>query len=366
MDRKTRINKLMKNTRKVLMDCCLENGAVVAANSDKPYYPNRCQDYRYVWPVDASFTLLALKELGVHGPQQAYFNWLKHRCEDVMNDGLLFQNYHTHGIKRWANFQPDANANTISLLHDYKDGKPDKQSRELILKLAEGLLRHWNGKTFDMPAQDRWEMRNTYPDLEDNHTYTLAACINGLEKANRINTSSKTQKTIKEMKARLDKAYQRCEEEDRKSFGKYYYFRKHGKLPDPIVDSSVLALVWPFEIVNAGDERMKNTTRVVEEVLVRRGGVMRHECDIYSGWKYHTLDRWEGAGAWPLLNFFMSICQVKQGNIDKARQYYDWVIDKYEEYIPEQHFENEIQQSITPLAWSHAMFVFATRELEKH
>ncbi len=51
------------------------------------------------------------------------------------------------------------------------------------------------------------------------------------------------------------------------------------------------------------------------------------------------------------------------GKKEEAMKYYNKVIDLVDKYIPEQIFDNKIQKSISPLCWSHAMFVIATKEL---
>ena len=38
--------------------------------------------------------------------------------------------------------------------------------------------------------------------------------------------------------------------------------------------------------------------------------------------------------------------------------------DRVEDYIPEQIFDNDIQVSVSPLAWSHVMFLIAGRFLK--
>jgi GH15 family glucan-1,4-alpha-glucosidase len=75
--------------------------------------------------------------------------------------------------------------------------------------------------------------------------------------------------------------------------------------------------------------------------------------------------RKKGAGAWPLLNFWLSIYFQRKGDYNKANYYYNWVLDRIKDnnYIPEQIFENDIQVSVSPLLWSHVMFILASREL---
>jgi GH15 family glucan-1,4-alpha-glucosidase len=54
-----------------------------------------------------------------------------------------------------------------------------------------------------------------------------------------------------------------------------------------------------------------------------------------------------------------------QGDREKAEKCYQWVLEKMigNAYLPEQIFENNIQVSVSPLLWSHAMFVLAAKQL---
>jgi GH15 family glucan-1,4-alpha-glucosidase len=65
-----------------------------------------------------------------------------------------------------------------------------------------------------------------------------------------------------------------------------------------------------------------------------------------------------------LLNFWLSIYYARAGNKEKALQFYNWVLERVDEFIPEQIFENDIQISVSPLCWSHSMFVMASKELK--
>jgi len=85
---------------------------------------------------------------------------------------------------------------------------------------------------------------------------------------------------------------------------------------------------------------------------------MRYKGDKYIG----KLKRGK-AGSWPILNFWLSIYYTKLGKREKALQYFNWVVDRVEEKLPEQ-IKNEKISSIIPLAWSHAMFIIAGKYLE--
>ncbi|MBI3963733.1 MAG: hypothetical protein HY341_01920, partial [Candidatus Kerfeldbacteria bacterium] len=54
---------VLDRTHEVLRDCALENGAIVGANTDKPYTPREAADYRAVWPRDAAFVCVAADAL---------------------------------------------------------------------------------------------------------------------------------------------------------------------------------------------------------------------------------------------------------------------------------------------------------------
>jgi GH15 family glucan-1,4-alpha-glucosidase len=102
----------------------------------------------------------------------------------------------------------------------------------------------------------------------------------------------------------------------------------------------------------------------MEEKIVVRGGVHRYEKDVYDGWTRAGVLRSKGAGAWPLLNFWLSIYYSLKREGAKAKQYHEWVLHRLDSpYIPEQIFENSLQRSVCPLVWSHAMFALSTHYL---
>ena len=56
--------RLFKASLEVIRGCALKNGAIVAADSDRPDYPNQVQNYRYVWPRDAAYLCVAANRAG--------------------------------------------------------------------------------------------------------------------------------------------------------------------------------------------------------------------------------------------------------------------------------------------------------------
>ena len=337
----------------MISDCALENGAIVAANCSKEYFPKEAKDYMYVWPRDASFTCVSTDILLMKHIQESFFDWCINRAEGFDDGNCLCQNYAVNGLKASANFQPDQTGSLLwAIWHHFKD-KPKRAAKyvKLVKQAADGLCNKWKENHFDQVTNDLWEERFTFPDLEDNFTYSLAACVKGLRCANNIVPNKKWMEVADTMLRRLEKHF------------KSYFIRSYGKLSDEKIDCSALGLIYPFDLFPPDDPRILATVRQVEEELVVRGGLHRYEGDEYDGWMCEGLHRRKGAGAWPILNFWMTICQAKLGNREKALRYYNWVLERVQDFMPEQIFENDVQVSVKPLCWSHAMFIIASREL---
>lgn len=347
-----KIKNLIDSSRKVFKDVALENGAIVAANTDKPYYPRQASDYRKVWPRDAAYICVAADILKLP-IQEPFFRWLEIRPEDFKKEGLLYQSYSTNGRLHGHQFQPDQAGTILWAIHEYfKDDFHRALKYEvLIRRLADGLVDNWKETHFFTNTVDLWEEehRKTSTAYENNHTYSLAACARGLFCADAIIPSERWKKTASQMMKKIEKAYNKK---------KGYFFRTAGRLSDENIDASLLGLVYPFEIVKAKDERMVNTVKKIEKELCDEGGLHRYQFDYYDG----DGTACEGGGTWPLLNFWMAIYWAIYGNKNKALKYYSWVVDKVDEFIPEQIFKDE-RKGVIPLAWSHAMFIIASKFL---
>ena len=357
---KEKILKLIESSKQVFQDVALPVGAIIAANTDLPYYPKRAANYHFVWPRDAAFICVAAQKVGVK-IQEPFFSWLEDRPEGFKKESLLYQNYAPNGKKNYNGFQPDQAGTCLWAIYEYykKDlSQAIKKQEVLIRRLADGLANDWQGKYFWHHAVDLWEEgeRHTSSVHESNHTYSLAACAKGLLLANEMIKNDEWVKKAESMIKRID--YNHDEKANR-------FLRNKGKqVADFNVDSSLLGLTWPFEIIKADDPRMINTVKKIEERIVYNGkGVHRYENDYYDGEGSGA----EGGGAWPIMNFWMAIYWVIRGDREKAEEYFNWVLDKLEEdnydsFIPEQIFEDN-RRGVYPLAWSHAMFVCAVGKL---
>ncbi len=352
-----KIKKLIEKSKEVIQDDALENGGIVAANSDKNYYPKRARDYHYIWPRDAAYICVAAQLIGIKNIQEPFFAWLEDRPEDFKKEGKLFASYSPNGLVRIRQFQPDQAGTVLWAIYQfYKDKLNQAQKQEtLIRRLADGLADDWRGKYFFTNTVDLWEEghRQTSTKMENNHTYSLAACARGLIVADLMIGGEKWKQTAQQMIEKINDAYRPKSK---------VFVRNHGRIDDLNLDASLLGLVYPFEIIKANDERMVNTVKQLEKKIVINGGVHRYQFDYYDG----EGSAQEGSGAWPILNFWMSIYWAIKGDKKKAGEYYNWVIDRLEAdcLIPEQIFD-DFRQGIKPLAWSHAMFVIASYYLGK-
>jgi glucoamylase len=351
------IRRLTDVTKNLIDDCVLENGGIVAANSTKRYFPINAKNYFYIWPRDAAYTCLAANIMGMKDIPKNFFRWCLTHAEGFRTKGLFYEKYYPNGLKALLNFQPDQTGTVLYAVHDYCKFNPqetkDPEILELITLAANGICSSWNGKHFTDITNDLWEERSCFPELEENFTYSLASCIKGLRCANEIIPSVKWLKTSEEMKNRLDVHF-----DD-------YYVRSYGKITDKRIDASILGLVYPFEIYNADNPEIINSINEIEKHLVIDGGVYRYEHDEYDGWINDGRQMNKGSGAWPLLNFWLSIYySIKQDEIN-AKKYYCWVLSKLKDnlFIPEQIFSNNLQVSVSPLLWSHTMFFLATKHL---
>lgn len=352
------IKKAIKKSRLVIKDCALENGAIVAANTDHNYYPREAANYRWVWPRDAAFICVAADILNLKKIPEKYFSWLLERPQDFKRDSLLYANYTTNG--RFGSmgkiFQPDQIGETLWAIyfHFKNDLKKALKFKELIERLANGICRVWNKTHFSIHTVDIWEevMRKTTITMENNFTYSLAACARGLIIADQIISNSLWRETAFQMIKEIEKAYNEK---------RGYFLRSRGKISDFNIDASFLGLVWPFEIFSSNDKKIVKTVEKIEESLVEKGGLHRFQFDYFDS----EGSAWEGGGSWPILNFWLTIYWVLRKNKKKALKYYQWVIKrikKFDYFIPEQIFD-DFRIGIYPLAWSHAMFVIASKYL---
>ncbi|GEM_PF-388631 len=362
-----KIRRLTERSKEIFRDCLLPNNCLVAAPSHMPYYPAFSKSYLYCWAGrDLGYNVTGALYLGIDVFEEV-LNWIWERSEgykdlpDKEKEGLLFRNYYPNGRIKGTEFQPDQTGTLLWAIYEYqKNNKLSPVAEKMIKKSTEGLANAWNKDHFSEIVEDLWEERTAHPRFKTNLTYTLAACLKGLKSSTEVLPSEKAKIVAEEMESLIEKAY------DREAG--YFLRRFGGSVPgDKNIDASMLGLVWPFGIIDPSDKRMVSTVKTIEEKIVDKRGVYRYQFDEYEGEKERgDIHYKQGAGAWPLITFWMSIVQSKMGDKKKAEDYFWKVVDQVGDdfLIPEQFFSKEdTRVGVKPLLWSHMMFVHAAKEL---
>ncbi len=367
-NQKQKIESLVERTRGVFRDCLLPNGCLVAAPSHMPYYPKGAKSYLYCWPGrDLGFNVTGALILGIDAIDPV-LEWIWERAEDYQNplskwkEGLLFQSYHPNGRISESHFQPDQTGTLLWAIYEYsKTHKLSPLAEKIVKKSTEGLINVWNKDYFKISVEDPWEERIAHPRFRNNLTYPLAACSTGLERANKIIPNKNAELVAKQMRELIE-----TEAYDREA--NYFVRRFGGTVGNDInIDASMLALVWPFEVIRPDDLRMVNTVKKIEENITDERGLYRYQFDEYEGEiESGTLHYKMGAGSWPLLTFWLAIVKNRMGDYKAAEKYFWLSLDQVGDdlLIPEQIFpKGDPRIGVKPLLWSHMMFVHAAKEL---
>ncbi len=389
-----RIKELIRVSAEVIADGSLENGAIVAANSDKACYPSSVQDYRYVWVRDAAYVCLAADLLGLKDIPERFFDWCLNRAEGFKETHLFCNAYHVNGtihgtlippdkvrvpasvrqrcvevIHSGTQFQPDQSGSLLTAIAHHVEHFNINASRfaALIERAASGICCSWRGGAFVLPCYDLWEERCVLPADRGFHTYSLAMCIAGLRAAIKLSGRKRAWvQTEGQMSGTFEKVYRRGERTILRTYRACKTAKRSAaRREDLQPDTSLLGLVWPSGVLNPLDEKMKATVaRIIDANTVDGGGLLRYRGDLYCGGVRKGWVTLTGAGAWPLLSFWMSIYCCLCGDRVNAEKHFNRPLDKIDNLLPEQIFRDESKASVSPLLWSHAMLIIAASFLD--
>jgi len=132
------------------------------------------------------------------------------------------------------------------------------------------------------------------------------------------------------------------------------------------VDASLMALLAPFDLVDATSPVGRATITAVDEQLNADGGVHRYLADTFYG-----------GGQWPLLSCFLGLAFLASGDQERATDQLRWAAATADESggMPEQVPLHLLDHTMTaewverwgtvanPLLWTHAMYVRLAVEL---
>jgi GH15 family glucan-1,4-alpha-glucosidase len=350
------VTRLVDASMRVFDDCLLPNGCLVAAPSHAPYYPRQAKSYLYCWPGrDLGFALAGIEALG-RDARDPLLAWILDRAEGFRDTGLIFEEYHPNGPRRGPEWQPDQ-AGTLLWALCRRPRPADSLERQVVELAASGLVARWTGAGFDRRYRDLWERRFASPAHGSNLTYTLAACAAGLRMAGTVYRRDAWIIAAESMATQVRQSVD-------PQLGRY--LRRFG-MParDVNIDASLMALAWPFDIV-PDDDALAATITAIESDLVTELGVQRYIFDGYDGEVEEVgAELRQGAGAWPLLTFWLAIVLHRRGRRADALRLLRIGMESADAdgYLPEQRFApGDSRVGVKPLLWSHMTFILALAE----
>lgn len=357
-------------------------GLLASAEIDEGF--TRCGRYAYCWGRDAAFITGALDAAGLTEEVDKFYEWAVMTQDE---DGSWQQRYHMDGnlAPSWG-MQVDETGTLIwGMLKHYeitKDKKFLKSVWDSVKRGVDFLIGFTDSDTgLPKPSYDLWEER------VGEHTYSSAAVYGGIEAgvkmARILNASpeiiekwdkaaSNTKKAI-EKNLWKDKAnrFIRSVRTKLNPWGsehsqyttvikvndKGYY--RDVTLEDWTIDISLLGVSIPFDVFDAGDQRVKKTVQAIEGALTSHpvGGIKRYENDNYIG-----------GNPWVLTTLWVALYYIETKEYDKAKDYFDWAVKSRTKLglLPEQvNRDNGEPCWVIPLTWSHAMFVLVLTKLKE-
>jgi glucoamylase len=351
-------------------------GGVLAAPEQDPSF-RRSGGYGFVWPRDLAFILLAHLAAGRDDLAVPALRWLV-RSQGA--DGIWHQRSWTDGslAPSWGTQLDETGAVLAAYgvaAHALGDGElADDLWRSTRLG-ADALVAALDGSTgLPAPSMDLWEERVGV------HAYTAAATYAGLiaaaELADRREPAHAEgwRDAAARVRAGIEThlwsdehgRYLRSVDVARADRGGapvppcYDLLADHATDPvgsvdpvDPVVDVSLLGLVYPFGVLTADDPRMAATIDAIERRLrAPDGGLYRYEGDPYIG-----------GNPWVLTTLWLGLVRRAPG-ADEPAAGLDYALRAATStgLLPEQVDAATGEPAwIVPLTWSHAMFVLAAR-----
>ncbi len=352
-------NNLLERSIRIIIENQDEGGAYIAS-------PNFTV-YNYSWFRDGSYIAYAMDLFGVFNSSWLFHNWcasvinkrknkiintiskIKSNCNLDQSD-LLHTRYCLNGedgTEEWENFQLDGFGVWLWSLRQHVIISKNELSSE-ILQAVESVIQYLIA-LWKTPCYDLWEEN---PDTI--HIYTLASICSGLISAQDI-TGKNYSSAITAIK---DFLFTKGIHND--------HFIKH--INSEKVDSSLLALSIPYELVSIDNSVMKNTVGKIEKDLLTAGGLHRFRDDSYYG-----------GGEWPLLTAWLGLYYARNGECNKAREMKELVRLKADsqgqlpEQIPNELFFKDNYDYwfmrwgpiAKPLLWSHAMYIILCNKIEE-
>jgi GH15 family glucan-1,4-alpha-glucosidase len=312
--------------------------------------------YKYVWIQDSIIDGFALLANGLDQEARGILDFFS-RVQKA--DGDWWVTYHADGrpCELWEHGTEAMGGHLLTLLGGYVDQTDDRgylQARWPMIERACGwALGRITVHGLMSENRDLWE---TFTD--QSWTYTNLSWISGFREAAHM-----ALKLGKDSQAiRYAQAAGVIETALRARAIVNGYLGKGVRLgpvrPDPAIDASVLASVWPFRVLTPSDSVLGATIAQVESRLTQEGGGVR---------RWET-DGWYGGQGWPELTDWLALATWMRGDRSRAEALHTANTDRA-------HTTGSLQigevfdertgkfTSAFPLGWPEAQYILTSRAL---
>jgi GH15 family glucan-1,4-alpha-glucosidase len=287
-------------------------------------------DYRYCWIRDATFTLLALLEVGYNEEATAWREWLLRALAGKPEQMQIM--YGVEGERRlteleidWLSgyegarpvrvgnaattqFQLDVYGELMDALHHARrlGVPPEQHAWDVQCSLLEFLESHWRDADFSI-----WEMRGTARDFTHSKVMAWAAFDRAVRAAENFGLAGPVDRWRGVRSAISEEVCTRGYDADRNTFTQHY--------GSSSVDAALL-LMNEVGFLPPGDDRMRGTVAAIEQELCADGFVKRYSTSEAT----RELDGLPpGEGTFLPCTFWLADAYAAQGRTEDARRLFE-------------------------------------------
>lgn len=322
--------------------------------------------YAYCWGRDGAYMTTAMDEAGHFAETKGFFLRWAARAQEA--DGAWLHRHYVDGTlaPSWGLLQIDEGASILFGAWRHFELTGDLNFARAFWPTAKrgaDYLVSYRDEETGLPGHsiDLWEKRDAL------HSYSSAAVYAGLMGTARLAAAlgedgSAYEAAAAEIRAAMEQ-HLWSEAEGRflrtiklVSTGPAEAGRKDLAVAD-MPDISLLGVTFPFGAFPADDPRVQATAAVLEAALAVPG----------SGAVYRYVgDQYIGGHPWLLCSLWLATYKLAVGEAERARELIDWAAAQATDLglLPEQvDIRTGAPTWVTPLAWSHAMFVLTLNRL---
>ncbi|MHB8586574.1 MAG: glycoside hydrolase family 15 protein [Thermoplasmatota archaeon] len=330
----------------MLRNCSSTNGSIVAS-PDPRTLKSGGDTYNYNWWRDGGYIAKAMDEVGLYENAHRFLQFALD-CQE--SEGYFLHRHFPDGTvgSTWHPppfLQVDQTATVVAATwHHFKRHGDLDQLLDLwpmVKKAANFLESFTDERGLPLPSYDLWEERKAV------HTYSAAAVIHGLERAERISEQlGKARGRWRKASERMRNATLDALWDDARGC-----FLKSVDPIDKTIDASTL-LAIKLGVIDPKSKHAERLVNVIEHRLwsPKVGGLARYENDQYYGTE----------NPWIICTLWLAEAHLMMGHSERTKELIEWTASKASStgLLPEQlDAVTGEHTSVTPLTWSHSTFL---------